>query len=169
MIIFDHRSEQCLGDSKKYHKSQGMVEFALAIPILLLIILGLFDTGRLIFLYGTIAAASREAVRYGSATGLNTSGGIPLYKDCNGIRAAAQRIDFLNVIDDNNIIISYDEGPGQASFSGCPPTKIMNNGYRIKVQVRASFAPVAGLVPLKPITLTSYSARSLLIKVEIIK
>jgi len=150
-------------------KSQGMVEFALALPFVLLIMIGLLEVGRLIFMYSTVPSASREAARYGSAVGLNVTGGVARYKDCAGIRGAAQKMDFLNVIDDVNITIAYDHGPGSAVFSGCPPATVVN-GDRIKVTVSASFLPTSGLIPaLKPITLASFSARSLLVKVEVIQ
>ena len=46
-------------------RGQSLVEFALIIPIFLLIVLGLFDMGRAVFYYSTISNASREAVRLG--------------------------------------------------------------------------------------------------------
>jgi Flp pilus assembly protein TadG len=48
-----HRSES----------GQSLVEFALAIPIFLLILFGLFDLGRVVYAYNTISNASRESVR----------------------------------------------------------------------------------------------------------
>ena len=74
-------------------KSQGLVEFALILPLLLMIVYGLFEVGRAIFIYSTVISATREATRYGSTTGL--VGGQPRYKDCAGIRAAAQKMDFM--------------------------------------------------------------------------
>jgi Flp pilus assembly protein TadG len=168
MVILERMMPYPVLSERKLTKSQGMVEFALALPFLLLIMLGLLEVGRLIFMYSTVTSASREAVRYGSATGLNVTGGVARYKDCAGIKAAAQKMDFLGVIDDINIIIAYDHGPSSSVFSGCPPATILN-GDRIKVTVSASFLPTSGLVKLKPVTLTSFSARTLLAKVEVIQ
>jgi Flp pilus assembly protein TadG len=42
---------------------QGLVEFALAFPIFILILFGLFDLGRAVYGFNTISNASREAVR----------------------------------------------------------------------------------------------------------
>ncbi len=42
---------------------QSLVEFALAIPVFLLILFGLFDLGRVVYAYNTISNASRESVR----------------------------------------------------------------------------------------------------------
>jgi len=161
---------------KSPHKSQSMVEFALVIPILLLIIYGSLEVGRLIFIYSTVVTASREAARYGSATGLNVTGGIPRYKDCAGIRAAAQNVDFLGAIENANIVISYDRdattdgifNPTVVS-SNCPPpsTVEIKNGDRITVRVSANFSPIGPIGPLQPVPLTSISSRTILIGIII--
>lgn len=156
--------------SIKSHKSQSMVEFALVVPILLLLMVGLLEVGRLIFIYSTVVTASREAVRYGSATGPIVTGGTLLhYQDCAGILAAAQKVDFLGVIEDANIVISYDHGPGIAPFSNCPPplaVKIIN-GDRITVSVSSNFSTIVQLIPLRPVKLTSSSSRTILTSIII--
>lgn len=158
-------------------KAQTMVEFALILPILLMIIYGLLEVGRLIFIYSTVVSASREAARYGSATGLNVAGGVARYRDCAGIRAAAQNVDFLDVISDANISITYDKGPGTSNYSTCPvdqatggPTDSQVNTpplSRIKVQVSATFTPLAAIVPLNPITIALSNARTIIGSVRI--
>ncbi len=54
---------------KPIHRSraqgQGLIEFALVIPILLLLILGLFDLGYAAFLQNTLSNAAREGARTG--------------------------------------------------------------------------------------------------------
>ncbi len=47
----------------KAARGQGLVEFALALPIFILILFGLFDLGRAVLGFNTISNASREAVR----------------------------------------------------------------------------------------------------------
>jgi Flp pilus assembly protein TadG len=44
-------------------RGQGLVEFALIFPVLILILFGVFDFGRAIFAYNTLANASRAGVR----------------------------------------------------------------------------------------------------------
>ena len=46
-------------------RGQGLVEFALVFPLLILLIVGVFDAGRLIFAYNSITNAAREATRVG--------------------------------------------------------------------------------------------------------
>src|SRR5512140_3035262 len=98
--------------------AQAMVEFALALPILLLVIYGLLETGRLLFMYASVVTAARQAARYGSATGDNGSG-TRYYNDCSGIMTAARRLEFIQRF--NNITIAYDR-PGSWSQNGCPIT-----------------------------------------------
>jgi len=158
-------------------KAQTMVEFALVLPILLVIIYGLLEVGRLIFIYSTVVSASREAVRYGSATGLNIAGGVPRYNDCAGIRAAAQNVDFLKVFNAANISITYDTGPGTSNYSTCPvgqatggPSDTQINTpppSRIKVEVEATFTPFAAIVKLNQITIKSSNARTIIGSVQI--
>src|SRR3954451_20440555 len=44
-------------------RGQALVEFALVLPILLLMIFGIVDAGRLIFTYNTISNAARDGAR----------------------------------------------------------------------------------------------------------
>jgi Flp pilus assembly protein TadG len=45
-------------------RGQAMVEFALVIPVFILLMVGLFDFGRVIWVNDTLATAAREAVRF---------------------------------------------------------------------------------------------------------
>ena len=44
-------------------KGQALAEFALILPVLVLILLGIVDMGRAVFAYNAVANASREGVR----------------------------------------------------------------------------------------------------------
>jgi Flp pilus assembly protein TadG len=45
-------------------RGQAMVEFALVIPVFILLMVGLFDLGRVVWVNDTLATAAREAARY---------------------------------------------------------------------------------------------------------
>jgi hypothetical protein len=47
-------------------RGQSMVEFALALPIFLLLIFGLIDLGRAVFVSNQLAEAARDGARYGT-------------------------------------------------------------------------------------------------------
>jgi hypothetical protein len=49
---------------RKKEKAQGLVEFALILPILLLLLLGIIEAARVIWAYITVQTAVREAARY---------------------------------------------------------------------------------------------------------
>lgn len=151
-----------------FRKSQGLVEFALILPILVLIIFGLIETGRLIFIYASAVTSARSAVRYGSATGVNNAG-VPRYQDCAGIRAEARRTAFVNTITDAQIVIAHDSGPGTTATTYCPAGTAVDTSFnpqtgdRILVTVSTNFTPmVPGLLPFPSFTITSSSARTIL-------
>jgi Flp pilus assembly protein TadG len=50
----------------KHKKGQSMVEFALVIPVMVLLIAGIFDLGRAFYAAITITNAAREGARYGT-------------------------------------------------------------------------------------------------------
>ena len=127
--------------------AQALVEFALALPIFLLVVYGLLEAGRLIYAYAAVTTASREAVRYASAWGVNTAGK-PQYQDCAGIRNAAKNVGFLLNLADTDITIQYDIGTNTTLHSYCAPgTSVdtsanLQSGYRVAVNVRYHFSPI---------------------------
>jgi Flp pilus assembly protein TadG len=173
----------------KKNKAQAMVEFAIVLPILLLLLYGILEAGRLLFIYSTIVTASRQAVRYGSATGEGTTSTIPRYQDCAGIRLAAQRVDYLNAFENEDIIIYYDTGPTGTltPFCGGDPVTSLpvsdtafdpgtNNNYRLVVKIEGDFLPIVPKIvpflsrsntdtPKDPIR--AQSARTVLVSVAI--
>src|SRR5215212_237425 len=116
-------------------RAQAMVEFALVLPILLTMLVGILEVGRLLFIYAALTNSSREAVRFGSALGYDDNG-YHKYRDCAGIREVAKRSAYFMNLQDVDIDINYDHGPGTSSFADCPPsvtvgedtTVIVNDG-----------------------------------------
>jgi hypothetical protein len=149
---------------QKKSRAQAMVEFALALPLLLLLLYGVLETGRLVFIYASTVTAARQAVRYGSATGMGPNG-VPYYQDCTGIESAAQNVGFIN--DFQNIAINYDGGPGTTNKGSCPTYTTAINNDRIRVSVEAQWQPIVPLVPLEPFVIRSESARTILASVSI--
>lgn len=52
-----------LGSRRNRSRGQSLVEFATVLPVITLVILGLFDLGRAVFSYNTLAQAARQANR----------------------------------------------------------------------------------------------------------
>ncbi|NIN68292.1 MAG: pilus assembly protein, partial [Anaerolineae bacterium] len=81
--------------SSSSRRGQGLVEFSLVLPLLLIFFMGIIEFSRLFIIYTTVTSASREAARYGASVGDNPSG-IPRYHDCVGIMDAAKRVNLLS-------------------------------------------------------------------------
>ena len=47
-------------------RGQALVEFALVFPVLALVLFGLIDVGRLVYVYNAVSQGAREGARYGS-------------------------------------------------------------------------------------------------------
>ena len=60
--------------------AQSLVEFALTLPLFLLIVTGLFDVGRAVWQENTLAFAAREGTRYAIVHG---SAGVPAVGPCS--------------------------------------------------------------------------------------
>jgi len=58
----------------KSQKGQDLVEYALIVPILLMLVLGTIDIANLVFSYDTISNAAREGARYGVIHPSDTAG-----------------------------------------------------------------------------------------------
>ncbi len=132
---------------RRGHAGQGLVEFALTLPIVMLLILGIIEFGRLMITHTAISSASREAARFGAAVGSADLGILPPYEDCVGIRDAAKRVTRAFIpVEDSAINIHYDKGPGTAVYSNCsPPSDTVELGDRIVVSITTTYEP---LIPL---------------------
>ncbi|GAB4540751.1 MAG: hypothetical protein Fur002_07980 [Anaerolineales bacterium] len=168
--------------TKHKSKAQAMLEFALVLPILLMLIYGILETGRLLFIYASTVTAARQAARYGSATGVNPGNNLPYYEDCNGIEGAARRLEFIHRF--ATIDISYDGGvqdsngdkqidevteaiPLNPASPACGAYTTAVNGDRIIVEVTTLWQPIVPLVPLRPFTISARSERTILATVDI--
>lgn len=170
MKIFSHRKHKNI-------RAQAMVEFMLALPLLVLLIYGTIEVARLIFIFSSVANASRQAARYGSGTG--EIGDVAFYQNCDGIREVANQSAYVVEFDEINI--TYDRGvysdgtqipipdidPSPENDS-CPIDKNIRNGDRIIVQVKAKYEPIISIIPIEPMTIVSASARTFLVSIPIL-
>lgn len=150
------------------HDGQAMVEFMLVLPILLLIVVGVTEFGRMFAIYAMLSSASREASRYGASVGPSESG-IPRYLDCSAMREAARNVAVLSELTDGDITITYDEGSTSEPVGNCdasPDPAEIGLGDRVVVTVREDYEPIVPLLPLPAQTLVSMSARSILKEID---
>jgi hypothetical protein len=150
----------------KKENAQGLVEFALVLPILIFVSFGIIEFGRLLFVYSAVTTAASEAVRYGTAVG--DASGLPSYADCPGIEAAARRIGSLANL--TGISISYDDGPGGSTVSSdcvsLDPDSIVGGRDRIVIQVQADYQSIVPFLNISR-TFTGESVRTIVKDIEL--
>ncbi len=145
---------------RRRSNGQGLVEFALVLPMLLLLLLGVIEFGRLMVIYAGVTSASREAARYGATVG-EGEGGLEGYRDCQGIREAARRVSVLLPVRDVDITIWYDNPNTGFYEPNCPPAHV-SLGDRIAVRVSVNYEPLLPLVPLPSMPIRSETKRTIL-------
>lgn len=141
-------------------RAQAMVEFAIVAPILFLLLFGVIEVGRMMFLYAAVTNASREAVRWGSAVGYDDTG-VLRYKNCDAIKTIARNAAFSPSA---VVEISYDTGPSTTA-TACTNAiypGYRNSGDRIKVVVRVTYKPYTKLIPWGQRNFESTSYRTIL-------
>lgn len=156
--------------SKKHgYRAQAIVEFAIVAPILFMMLFGVLEVGRLIYVYAVVNNASRDGARYASAVGLDDSGLFKRFEYCKGIVDAARRFAYFIPESDMSITINYDRptplDPNPAPYDSCDGTADtvpVSPGDRVIVTINGTYNPLVKLVPLRPKTFTSISARTIL-------
>lgn len=141
------------------------MEAALVLPMLLLLLWGTVEVGRLVAVWNGVNTAAREGARYGIATGLSTNGG-PRYTDCDEISAAAVALSGLADLTPASVSISYDHGSGSPFHdctSGDPTASAIVHGDRVVVTASQTFQSGIPLVRdfLGPMTLTGTDTRTI--------
>jgi len=146
-------------------RAQAIVEFAIVLPILMMLLVGILEAGRMVFIYAAVNNASREAARYASAYGDNGAG-VAKYQDCNGITDMAKRSAFFTPL---TITMAYDHGTTASTFDTCTGATdsavVVNSGTnvdRATVTVSATYKPMVKLLPLPTRTVTATSSRTIL-------
>ena len=100
-------------------RGQAIAEFSLALPILMLVVVGLLEAGRALFMYSSVVNASREAVRFATAYGVDEND-VPNVQNCAAIREKARQVGFLLPLEDDDIVIAYDSGSVYNDPDGIP-------------------------------------------------
>ena len=143
-------------------KGQAIAEFAIALPILLLILVGLFEVGRMVFIYSAVANGSRNAVRYASAVGLGSDNQTK-YNNCAVIEQIAKESAYLSP--EPVVEITYDDGVNPLPHSTCVGTVdtgvSVSSGDRVTVKVTAQYKPMISLIPFTTRDIVSTNSRTI--------
>jgi hypothetical protein len=124
---------------KRTEKGQSMVELAIGIIILLILLAGIVDMGRMLFFYISLRDATQEGAVYGSV-GAGTAGFCQITKD----RVLARLGNPTNV----TVNVYVDS-------IACTSSTISCSGHEVKVSVTAPFSFTMPLMGGRTINLIS--------------
>ena len=152
---------------KSGYRAQAMVEFAIALPVIMMLLVGIMEVGRMVLTYALANNASRDAVRYASAVGFGDDG-FHKYNNCVGIKNLAIKSGNIAAISSSNITITYTDENGNnpqtcdRTTTGEDTDITVDSGYRVTVSVTASYKPVVNLIPIGQKDFTATSSRTIL-------
>lgn len=129
-----------LGRLRGYTREEGaqsLIEFALVLPVLLMVVTGLFDVGRAVWQENTLAYAAREGTRYAIVHGINGNPAVGPCTACVNPGAATNGLDqVVNAVTSNavgvyniTVTIDYPDGNNQRTS-------------RVTVDATAPFVPL---------------------------
>jgi hypothetical protein len=140
-------------------RGQALVEFALVLPLLLLLIFGIVDAGRLIYTYNTVSNSARNAARV-AVVNQSTSG----TDTCDTTAATAWPVGCaiqsgisLGILP-ADVVVTYRDS-ADAGDCTTPPTLPPLIGCLAVVEVTGTFRPLTPIIGqlIGPIALTSTS------------
>jgi Flp pilus assembly protein TadG len=147
-------------DARRRCRGQSVAEFALVIPLFLVMLFGIIDIGRVIWANDALANASREGARYASVTGsslitsMSTKDQIKAYTRNYAIAAGT------NI----SVTVCYSAVTIAAGTSGCtgdtnqPATASNDRGSLVTVQITSTVPILTGsLLGMRPFTASSTS------------
>jgi uncharacterized repeat protein (TIGR01451 family) len=121
---------------RQKERGQTLVEFALILPVLLMLIIGIFEFGRIIFLYANLFNAAREGARYGL---INP-------QDYQGILRHSQERVTLAEVNDGHLSVSMDTGPDSDDSCTMAPDETCQAyavvGNRVIVGINYVISPI---------------------------
>jgi Flp pilus assembly protein TadG len=164
---------ELLGNRRRRQRSQSMVEFALVAPVLLLLLFGIIDFGRIIYAYITI----NQAVNEGARVAIRDSPLLPSNADVEAaVRAHAVDVVLSNPCPNGPITTatppdntgwiaitepnppsavevlspSLQNAPGgqqwRTNTASCSATNPAHNHAPLQVTIRYSFVPITPLI-----------------------
>ena len=130
---------------KRLNRGQSLVEFALLLPIMLLIFMMVLDLGRAFYYYSVIHNAAREGARYGIVHYHNVS--------------TSAALETSIIVKAKELVVGID--PADLMVAPTVPDYPIETGDILEVEVEYSFSAVTPLVNLflgnTPIVLSSTS------------
>jgi Flp pilus assembly protein TadG len=137
-------------ESRNKARGQSVVEMALLLPVLLLILFGLIEFGRALFIYTVVSNAAREGARQGLVE--------PTNQDL--IKKAAYSRLILIPTSTLGITITYDTGDLSMPI---PATDVIKGESRVVVRTGYRFRMITPIISsiFPPTTIRFFSARTI--------
>ena len=122
-------------------RAQSLIEFALMLPILLLIVTGIFDAARAVWQENTLAYAAREGTRYAIVHG---TGGNPVVGPCTScVNPPASNRNLDQIVDVvNNSAVGVSNLSVTVDYPGIAGTVCNYRTCPVTVDVTAPFVPL---------------------------
>jgi Flp pilus assembly protein TadG len=137
-----------MGAFYRREHGQTLVEFALVLPVLMLVILGIFDLGHGVYAYNTVAGAARTGARVAAvnqiADSTDCSNNRPIVNVADphwSIRRCASDAALSLGVSPTDVSVSYYPPPG-STFS-CAPLHV---GCIARVTVRYQFDAITPVI-----------------------
>jgi Flp pilus assembly protein TadG len=128
--------------SGRAQQGVAMVEFAVALPLLLLLLLGIAELGRMLYQYNSLLQASRDAGRFVAGKAWNTTLGQVVLT--SNVQTQAQNLAVYGV--PNNPGCNVDV-PGCAVVTGLKTANVQVTSVgteHVQVSINFTFRPVIG-------------------------
>jgi Flp pilus assembly protein TadG len=144
---------------------QALVEFALVFPVLIVLLLGLFDLGRGVYAYNTVANAARDGARVAAVNQIQSSvaGDCVQSRPVESVAMAHWSIKSCAVasaialgVPETDVSVAYSPPPTTPTLGCSSPLHV---GCIASVTVRYQFRPLTPVIGnlMGPITMDSTS------------
>lgn len=147
-------------------KGQAMAEFALTIPVFLLLVFGIIELSRFFLVYSSVFTAVREATRYGSSVGDPAN---PNYQNCEMIAETAVRMGNFGGVQTADVTVYFESEPG-TWVADCDPNDDPEDRYqpvlgdRVVVEINTDYDSLLGVVP--DLTVSAENGRTIMLGVN---
>lgn len=133
---------------RRVERGQATVEFALGAMVFFMLVFGVIEAGRAVFVYGELRNAAREGARYAAAHGCV---GSPSVTPTNYTKYLTPYVrDLVQGIDPNALSVtaswSDNLGSGTVPNQAICPNVPNRPGVEVTVTTSYTFQPVVGIV-----------------------
>jgi Flp pilus assembly protein TadG len=121
--------------ARRHRAGQALVEFALVIPVFLLLLVGLFDLGRAVFAYNTLTNAAREGARLAIVN-----------QDEASIIQHAKNASAIVELNVPNVDVKFWQINNDGTPDTSTPCDLVANGCLAVVTFEATYQPITPIV-----------------------